>query len=214
MKELATALLAFRAECPPIVRSKKNPHFKNNYAPLEAIHEVIDPLLTKHGLIVMQFPMAVDDRAGVSTRIMHKSGEYIEEVFMLPLAKSDPQGACSAVTYARRYGLSGALGLVTEEDDDGEAAQGRAAAVARPNSQPAPRAEKKAPAMSAANREKLKFAARERLKELTGDSGTADDVMNMLSEVAKVMGCSSPSQMTDAQFGMALGVVQKWEPES
>lgn len=212
MKQLATALLAFRAECPPIVRTKKNPHFKNTYAPLEAIHEIIDPLLAKHGLVVMQFPMASENRAGVSTRIMHTSGEFLEEQFLLPLAKNDPQGACSAVTYARRYGLSGALGLVTEEDDDGEAASGRAAAVAKPNSQPEPRAPKKAPAMSGANREKLKFAARERLKELTGDSGTADDVMNLIKGVAEHMGHASAIQLTDDEFGTALELVQKAEP--
>ena len=35
----------------------------------------------------------------------------------MPLAKNDPQAYGSALTYARRYGLSSMVGLVTEDDD-------------------------------------------------------------------------------------------------
>lgn len=214
MSKLSAALVAFQTECPSVAFDKTNPAFKSRYASLSAILKTIGPVLAKHGLAIVQFPVSSDGRVGCTTRIVHESGESMEETLLLPLAKNDPQGAGSAITYARRYGLSGALGIVADDDDDGEAAMGRAAAVARPNSQPAPRAEKKAPAMSAANRAKLKFAARERLKELTGDSGTGDDVMGVLTSVAKALGCASPIQMTDAQFGPALEAVQKWEPES
>jgi hypothetical protein len=37
----------------------------------------------------------------------------------MPVAKEDPQGMGSAITYARRYALGCMTGLVTEEDDDG-----------------------------------------------------------------------------------------------
>lgn len=40
----------------------------------------------------------------------------------MPLPKNDPQGYGSAMTYARRYGLSALIGIVTESDDDGEMA--------------------------------------------------------------------------------------------
>lgn len=212
MSKLSAALVAFQTECPSVAFDSKNPHFKNRYASLAAIHRVVTPLLVKHGLAVLQFPVSEEGRAGCVTRVVHESGESMEETLLLPLAKNDPQGAGAAITYARRYGLSGALGLVTEEDDDGESAQGRAAAVARPNSQPAPRAAKKAPAMSAEKRDKLKFAARARLHETTGDSGTAEEVMTVLTDVAKDMGHASPIEMTDAEFGAALEAVQKWEP--
>ena len=212
MSKLSAALVAFQSECPSVAFDSKNPHFKNRYASLAAIHKVVTPILIKHGLAVLQFPVSEDGKAGCVTRIVHESGESMEQTLMLPLAKNDPQGAGAAITYARRYGLSGALGLVTEEDDDGEAASGRAAAVAKPNSQPEPRAPKKAPAMSSANREKLKFAARERLKELTGDSGTADDVMNLIKGVAEHLGHASAIQLTDDEFGTALELVQKAEP--
>lgn len=211
MENLAKALVAFRSKCPSIKYDSTNPHFKSKFASLAAIHAVIDPLLGEHGLAVMQFPIAADGRAGCRTVVIHESGQSLEESFTVPVAKNDPQGACAAVSYARRYGLSGALGLVTEEDDDGEAAMGRSNAVAKPNRQPAPRTSK-SPAMSAANREKLKFAARERLKELVGDDWSANDVMGVLMDVAKGFGFASPVELTDADFGRALEAVQKWEP--
>lgn len=213
MNKLATALVAFQAECPSVPYDSVNPHFKSRFASLAAIHRVIQPILAKHGLAVVQMPISEDGRAGVETTIIHASGEALAQRFTLPTAKNDPQGAGAAITYARRYGLAGALGIVADEDDDGEAAQGRTAAILKPMRQPEPRASaKKSPAMSAANREKLKFAARERLKELTGDSGTADEVMGVLKDVAKGLGHGSPVEMTDAEFGPALEAVQKWEP--
>lgn len=211
MKNLAAALVAFQAECPSIPKTKTNPHFKSKYAPLDAIHDAIKPLLSKHGLAVMQFPTAEQGAAGCITRVMHSSGEFLEERFLVPLSKQDPQGACSAVTYARRYGLSGALGIVADDDDDGEAAQGRSAAVNRPNRQPEPRTSKPA-GMSAATKKKLAFAARERMKELTGDSGTDDDVRTIMADVAKALGYASTVEMLDSDFGRALEAVQKWEP--
>ena len=40
----------------------------------------------------------------------------------MPLAKLDPQGYGSAITYARRYALASVLGIVAGEDDDANAA--------------------------------------------------------------------------------------------
>lgn len=208
MSKLSAALVAFQAECPSVGFDARNPHFKNRYATLAAIHRVVTPILSRHGLAVLQFPVSEDGKAGCVTRIVHASGESMEDTLLLPLAKNDPQGAGAAITYARRYGLSGALGLVTEEDDDGEAASGRSAAVAKPNAQPAPRA-KVEPAMSKASREKLKFAARERAKEL-GDETIGE--MEIIQSVAKSMGHASAIELLDIEFGGALELVQKFEP--
>lgn len=208
MSKLSAALVAFQAECPSVAFDSKNPHFKNRYASLAAIHRAVSPLLAKHGLAVMQFPISEEGRAGCITRILHESGESMEETLLLPLSKNDPQGAGAAITYARRYGLSGALGLITEEDDDGEAASGRAAAVAKPNSQPAPRT-KVQPAMSKANREKLKFAARERIKELEDFSIVE---MEIIAAIAKILDHASPIELLDTEFGTALALVQTFEP--
>lgn len=52
------------------------------------------------------------------------------------MEKSTPQGMGSAYTYGRRYGLAALLGIVADEDDDGNAASAPAKA-------PEPRREKK-----------------------------------------------------------------------
>ena len=57
----------------------------------------------------------------------------------LLMAKQDPQGQGSAVTYARRYSYCAALGIVADEDDDGQAAS-QPAPAARTTRQP-PRAD-------------------------------------------------------------------------
>lgn len=209
MSKLSAALVAFQSECPSVAFDSRNPHFKNRYASLAAIHKVVTPILIKHGLAVLQFPVSEDGKAGCVTRIVHESGESMEDTLLLPLAKNDPQGAGAAITYARRYGLSGALGLVTEEDDDGEAASGRATAVAKPMQQAAPRTPKPASPMSNANKTKLAYAARERIKELGDDSLGAVEIIRY---VAKAMGYASEIELTDADFGDALSKVQTFEP--
>ena len=58
------------------------------------------------------------------TKLTHaESGQYQTAVTLLPLQKPDCQGAGSAITYARRYALTAMLGMVTEDDDDGEGAK-------------------------------------------------------------------------------------------
>jgi hypothetical protein len=42
--------------------------------------------------------------------------------FSIPVTKQDAQGYGSAMTYAKRYSLAAALGVVADEDDDGNAA--------------------------------------------------------------------------------------------
>ena len=118
MKELTKALVAFRAECPSIGKDSVNPHFKSNYASLSNILEVIVPVLTKHGLMVVQAP----NEGNLDTTIMHVSGESIKASMPLNPSKNDPQGMGSAITYARRYALGGMLSLNIDDDDDGNMA--------------------------------------------------------------------------------------------
>ena len=59
--------------------------------------------------------------------------ETIEFVMEMPMAKRDPQGAGSALTYAMRYSLMAALGL-PPTDDDAETA------IDREHSRPEPEA--------------------------------------------------------------------------
>ena len=58
----------------------------------------------------------------VETILAHESGQWIQSELCMPLAKNDPQGVGSAITYGRRYGLAAIVGIVADDDDDGNAA--------------------------------------------------------------------------------------------
>lgn len=150
------ALIAAQAEIPAIHRDRENSHFRNKYATLDAIVDAVRPVLARHGLAVMSgVSVPHTSEAGtllafaVSTRLVHTSGEWVESSVILPIAKNDPQGAGSAVTYGRRYSLSALLSLATDDDDDGEQAVGRDA-PAKPATRASAPAEAKRPAPAAA----------------------------------------------------------------
>lgn len=206
MQKIAAALVAFRRVCPTISKDSINPHFKSKFASLDAIHKVVDPLLAENGLMVMQFPASGDGTAGCLTRIVHESGETMEYEFLVPLAKRDPQGACAAVSYARRYGLSGALGLVTEDDDDGNAASGSPAAAVRKTPKKGRDAH-----LDSVSREKLMFAARERLKELEMPSEKSDAI-SVCADVMRRHGYASSLEALQTDFPALFSEVQEWEP--
>ncbi len=107
---------------PLVKKTDKNPFFKSTYAGLPSVLEVVLPILHAHSLYVSQSPISEDGRVGVRTTITHSGGESISGEFTMTLAKNDPQGAGSAITYARRYALVSMLGLNVDEDDDGNSA--------------------------------------------------------------------------------------------
>lgn len=123
---LATALLHFQADAPTIPLDATNPHFHSKFASLGAVIASVRPILNKHGLVYAQFPTNIDGAPALETMLIHaESGEDIAAVTPLILAKNDPQGHGSALTYTRRYALLSILGLVGDEDDDANAATPR-----------------------------------------------------------------------------------------
>lgn len=122
MKELLAALNKFNAECPAVEKGAQNPFFKSKYATLDAIQYIIQPYLSKNGLVLTQCNIKTDDGFFVETRIYHMTSDaYISSVFPILFQKNTPQEYGSAITYARRYSLTGLLNVrvVDESDDDG-----------------------------------------------------------------------------------------------
>lgn len=98
---------------------------KANYGKYARIEDCLDAskkILSDHNLAIVQLYHADPDR--LVTRIVHKSGEYIEDggVPLYCVDKNNPQKLIGAGTYARRAGLCALLGLVGVEDDDGQSA--------------------------------------------------------------------------------------------
>lgn len=131
--ELASALASAQAELSPAAKNAQNPHLKNRYADIAAVYEAIRETLPKHGLSVSQIIMPHESKARVRTLLMHKSGQWLASECLMPLDRNGgPQGMGSAITYARRYSLSAIVGVVSEDDDDAEAAQPRRQQQAQP----------------------------------------------------------------------------------
>lgn len=118
IKDIAAALIAFQKEVGGVTKDGTNPHFRSKFATLDNVIATIKAPLIKNGLSFAQFP----DGSGLTTILMHKSGEWISSTSDLLLDKQTPQGQGSAYTYGRRYALAAMLGLATEADDDGNAA--------------------------------------------------------------------------------------------
>jgi len=125
--KLAVALNKFQKAVEGAKKSSDNPFYSSKYADLAEIWKTIREPLTANGLSVTQLPDdAFTDRideknivmkVAVETVLLHESGEWISSRTVLPLVKRDPQAVGSAITYARRYGLSAILGIHQEDDD-------------------------------------------------------------------------------------------------
>jgi hypothetical protein len=98
--------------------------YSYNYADLSDIISAIRPVLAEHSLAVTQ-PIELLDSGGLALRtsVMHSDGSAIHSMLPLPAPAGKPQAFGSALTYMRRYALSSLLGIASEEDDDGSAAE-------------------------------------------------------------------------------------------
>lgn len=134
INELATALAAVQGAMEPARMNAINPFLKNKYADLNSVIDSIKHLLAENGLSYVQMPntppIEYGPAIGLTTRLMHSSGQWIEETYTMPMpseerGKSMMQVAGSAISYARRYALSAMLGIVADEDSDGNGSQDR-----------------------------------------------------------------------------------------
>jgi len=124
IKNLAIAMCKAQAEMGGAHKGANNPFLKSKYADLSAVVQAVKEPFTNNGLSYVQFPIESNGRIGVETILMHESGEYLSNEFTVQLSKQDAQGAGSAVTYCRRYGLQAIAGIPSE-DDDGNGAQSK-----------------------------------------------------------------------------------------
>jgi hypothetical protein len=142
INEIAGALAKAQAGVKSALKDSVNPHFKSKYADLSAVKDAIGDCLSKNDIAVVQAHDILESGAVVlKTRLMHKSGQWLEGQYLVRPVKEDPQGYASATTYARRISLAAMVGVVADEDDDGNAASQRG--NYEPPARPAPKAEDK-----------------------------------------------------------------------
>lgn len=122
INELVGAIVKAQLAMVPASKDHVNPFFKSKYADLPSCWEAT-ACFRENGIAIVQSPMeGPEGYVLLDTQLSHVSGQWMRSRLKIRIAKDDPQGYGSAITYARRYALGCMTGLVTEEDDDGNAA--------------------------------------------------------------------------------------------
>jgi hypothetical protein len=118
-----TALSKAQGQMGGASKTANNPFFKSKYADLGSVISAIKEPLAENGLSYVQFPFSVQGEVGVTTRLMHSSGQWMESMFSIPAPKNDSHTYGSLVTYCRRFSLQSIVGIPAEDDDGNAAAQ-------------------------------------------------------------------------------------------
>lgn len=127
---LAKSLAIAQGQMGGAVKGKDNPFFRSVYADLSSVVDAIRDPLSANGLSFVQVTHPSErNEVIIETVLMHESGEWLSGTLAMPVSKADAQGYGSAITYAKRYGLQGLLGVPSEDDD------GNAAAKAKPKAE-------------------------------------------------------------------------------
>ena len=139
---LAAAMAKAQAEMPVAVFDATNPFLKSKYASLGSVIQASRPILAKHKLSLVQFPISDAASIGVESILTHESGEFVAERILIPLTeekgKTKVQCAGSTLTYLRRYSWAAILGMYSDEDGDGGSPVQAFAAKAAPMLPPPP----------------------------------------------------------------------------
>lgn len=115
-------ILSVQSEVKPIAKDSENPFFKSHYFDVNSVIANLRPILSKHGLVVLQPLSEINGEPAIETHIIEAStGQQMG--FKTPLIKhDDPQKYGSIITYTRRYALVSLFLLEGEEDDDANSA--------------------------------------------------------------------------------------------
>lgn len=124
LKNIYTAIIKARPEIAPIARTKSAKNYR--YATLDTVIELLSLVLPKHGLGWVQTLSSENEKPVLVTRIIHESGEWIEDALALPQTKlnggaNESQELGASITYFKRYALSAMFGIATDDDTDGVA---------------------------------------------------------------------------------------------
>jgi hypothetical protein len=201
--KIAGALVAVQAAMKPAIKDATNPHFRSKYADLGAIWDACREPLTKNGIFTGQDVTGDVGCVAVTTRLIHTSGQWVEfGPLVIPLTKGDAQAVGSGVSYGKRYALAAALGIIAEDDDDGNHAVASA-----PKSQAQPPYERK-PATNgkAVAKEAEKIATERKLvavitaeqrKQLQKDAEQAGWSVDEVKKMLKGFGFNSSADITE-----------------
>ena len=109
-----------------VKKNQINLVFGNGFADLGSVIEAVKPSLNAAGIFVIQSPTTSDLKgyASVTTRIVHESGEWMEDTSTSPVEFLDPADMGRVTSYLRRFALMAFFNLyqadALDSDDDGQ----------------------------------------------------------------------------------------------
>ena len=89
------------------------------YASLNSVIDAAKPL-ADHGIAFIQHSRQVENGVGIETVLYGFGDEIYTGIVAIPVDKKNAHAVGAAMTYAKRYSLSMALGIAGDEDDDAE----------------------------------------------------------------------------------------------
>lgn len=107
----------------PVIAKSKKAH-TTMYAPLEDIVKVVQPILSEHGFSVsFSTQQNTLESVTVTCTLMHKDGHSTSTELQLPTkavnnSMNAMQAIGAAITYGKRYTISGLLNISTGDDDN------------------------------------------------------------------------------------------------
>ena len=145
-------LAAAKSEFPVFVKDTEG--YGYSYVTLDSIQKVIQPILHKHGLILLHSLTFRDGIYGVYSVLLSCDGQnppaWLRDSFFPVNHAAKPQDVGSARTYGTRYNVTTMLDLIlVGEDDDGAVAQGNSVTGGKS------KGKGKAPAASASKAKKV-----------------------------------------------------------
>ena len=122
MKTSTTTQVLFEAyaKCSPKLKNiaKDSKGYGYNYTSLERLIEYTKPILAEDNLAIIQMPTG----NGLTTRLIHNSGEWIEQEMTSELIQMKQMNAFqvqgSQITYLRRYMWASLCGIASDDDMD------------------------------------------------------------------------------------------------
>ncbi len=106
-------------------KGDENPHFKSKFAGLASCLKTIKPALQSNNFALQQIVKQLESGGSIlQTNLIHITGKVVSDGGIPLVSKdaNDPQKLGGSITYARRYGMCALLGIVGDEDDDGNLA--------------------------------------------------------------------------------------------
>lgn len=120
------SLADFQRKCPIIKKTKKvlnkDKTLRYKYAPLDEIIKQTRDLIYQYGFSYVISTTQSDDMVSAKCILHHVSGHSEHTSLAVPIDKTafmtESQKVASALTFAKRYALCDALGILTQDTDD------------------------------------------------------------------------------------------------